>query len=417
MLSELRIRNFKCFADEVLLSLGQLNLLTGLNSRGKSSALQPLLCLSQTLDHSPGYFNDFSLNGPLTSLGTFREVRNRTRPESEPIAVGLELEFDGGDYLSVLFDLSEALQEREAHISKLQYEGALAGKPFEMELTKNLTSTSDPGVEYKEPPLLTPPTYVGTLGGSPDVQRAADLRRMHFVCADRLGPRDYYPRETMSRQRHVGNRGQFTAEVLHAFGFDRVDEALCVHTLPEPPPNADRIPRIVQDQASAWLGHIFDGARLEVRNLDDMALAIRMNADGTPGATFRMPNLGFGYGYILPIVVSCLVAHPGELLIVENPEAHLHPAAQSRLATLLARLASAGVQVFVESHSEHILNAFRVAVREKLLDASALRVFFFRAPRQEEILTIPIGQDGSICTWPDGFFDQRSQDFFRLHGI
>ncbi|MGH3693299.1 MAG: AAA family ATPase [Pseudonocardiaceae bacterium] len=89
-------------------------------------------------------------------------------------------------------------------------------------------------------------------------------------------------------------------------------------------------------------------------------------------------NIGFGFSYALPVIIAGLLAPGGGLLLVENPEAHLHPAGQSRLGRFLARIAGSGVQVVLETHSDHILNGVRLAVAdERTINAHDVIVHFF----------------------------------------
>ena len=78
----------------------------------------------------------------------------------------------------------------------------------------------------------------------------------------------------------------------------------------------------------------------------------------------RPTNMGFGVSYALPVITAGLLAPAGSLLVVENPEAHLHPAGQSRVGRFLAHLAASGVQVVAETHSDHVLNGVRLAAVE-----------------------------------------------------
>lgn len=133
---------------------------------------------------------------------------------------------------------------------------------------------------------------------------------------------------------------------------------------------------------------------------------------------FKPANSGFGFSYILPIVVSGLIAKQGEILIIENPEAHLHPKAQSRLAKFLARVSSCGVQIFIESHSDHILNGLRVAVLDEIITADDLNILYLQSGHQQpEVIKILVRSDGGIEEWPLGFFDQMDEDFERLFGM
>ena len=133
---------------------------------------------------------------------------------------------------------------------------------------------------------------------------------------------------------------------------------------------------------------------------------------------YTPPNVGFGYSYVLPIILAGLIAKKGEILIVENPEAHLHPGAQSRLSQFLVRVANQGVQVFIESHSDHILNALRVCVKQIEIEPDEVKVFFFANNEKNtttpEIFTPTIDIDGRIDEWPDGFFDEWNNNLIEL---
>ena len=88
--------------------------------------------------------------------------------------------------------------------------------------------------------------------------------------------------------------------------------------------------------------------------------------------------MGFGYSYILSIVVTALIAKEGDIVILENPEAHLHPEAQTRLTFMLSKLVAMGIQVFIETHSEHVINGIRLASLkdEYNLKNEDVRIFF-----------------------------------------
>ena len=86
-----------------------------------------------------------------------------------------------------------------------------------------------------------------------------------------------------------------------------------------------------------------------------------------PVEKIKTRNVGFGISYSLPVVVALLSAKKGALLIIENPEAHLHPHGQAKLAELMVLVAQSGVQIFVETHSDHIFNGFRKAIQNLYL--------------------------------------------------
>lgn len=158
-----------------------------------------------------------------------------------------------------------------------------------------------------------------------------------------------------------------------------------------------------------WLSYIFDGANIKVNNDSESVLALKINSKNNE-RLYKSVNVGFGYSYVLSIVLTCLLSKENDILIFENPEAHLHPKAQSRLTHLFARLAENKVQLFIESHSEHILNGLRVAVASKSsrIDKDMVSSYFFDENFQVEKLNID--HKGFISNWPKDFFDQTDID-------
>ena len=92
---------------------------------------------------------------------------------------------------------------------------------------------------------------------------------------------------------------------------------------------------------------------------------------------YRATNVGFGLSYVFPVIVAALAARAGDLLIIENPEAHIHPKGQMRLGQLLSLAAASGVQVVIETHSDHVLNGIRLAVHERKISHEIVRLHFF----------------------------------------
>lgn len=401
MLTELRLENFKCFRHEVVLPVGRLNLLTGINGKGKSTALQALLLVHQSVDRSLSggrALERVELNGRYLRLGGFREVQNRYRSASEAVTLAFEFTSDDAASLTTLELQQKDGAERWAGITRIEVE-CFAGS----ETTFHEKRTPDqPGGPVR--------LFLGA-GMQDEIarrSRLAELGRVHYVSADRLGPQDFFPRSDDSEFLSVGVRGEMTAEVLYRLKKDQVTLADT-----DPRTREEAATLLIDDQASAWLFHTFDGGAVRVDAPQNIVLSLEMNADGS-AHYYRAVNLGFGYSYALPILVAGLMARPGEFLVVENPEAHLHPLAQSRIGEFLATVSATGVQVFVESHSEHVLNAFRLAVREGRVLPEALRVLYFRRDDLDPVIAIQVQPDGRIAAWPEGFFDQRLRDFSRL---
>jgi len=133
----------------------------------------------------------------------------------------------------------------------------------------------------------------------------------------------------------------------------------------------------------------------------------------------RPTNMGFGVSHTLPIIVAGLMAEPGSMLIVENPESHLHPAAQSKIAQFLARIAACGVQVVIETHSDHVLNGIRLATYYGKISPDDIILHSFESTVEDGAMQIKvtcpqIDRDGRIDYWPNGFFDEWEKSLGTL---
>src|SRR5690606_11798253 len=131
----------------------------------------------------------------------------------------------------------------------------------------------------------------------------------------------------------------------------------------------------LKGQIEAWLSEVTPGTRIHTTQHTGMDLVnLEYSFIGRP---FRSTNVGFGITYTLPVLLAILSASPGDLLVIENPEAHLHPKGQRKLGELIAFAASEGVQIIVESHSDHLLNGIRIAVHSKRANPSDIKIHFF----------------------------------------
>ena len=142
---------------------------------------------------------------------------------------------------------------------------------------------------------------------------------------------------------------------------------------------------------------------------------------GTKGKKYSALQVGFGFTFCLPIIVALLRARENDLLIFENPEAHLHPAAQVELGKLMALASGRGVQIIIESHSDHILNSLRLARKEGIISQKDLNMIFvqrdFGAGDDTEVTyidEIQITDEGKLNDRPKNFFDSWDDILTRL---
>ena len=378
MLTRIDFRHFKCFGG-LKLPLRPLTLLSGANASGKSTVLQGLALLHQTMrEHE--WSPRLMLNGTAVRLGTVADVIDQVQGRRE-CEIGL---LDGDTVFRWTFT-----GEREG-------------------MSMDVARLAIAGTEHDRP------TGLRHLLPSPhgDGRLAQWLRTLTYLTAERLGPRETYPLEDPQGAPVVGPRGEHTVSVLHAGRDDDVPDRL---RLPGVPGTRLR-------QVEARMARFFPGCGLEVREVvgaNAALLGLRTSND----MDFHRPaHTGFGLTQVLPIVVAALSADRDGLLLIENPEVHLHPAGQAAMGKFLAEVAAAGVQVLLETHSDHVLNGIRRAVRDGTLSAGDAAVHFFRPCRDDgrgggaQVQSPALDEAGNLDSWPDGFFDQFDKDMNYFAG-
>ena len=130
-------------------------------------------------------------------------------------------------------------------------------------------------------------------------------------------------------------------------------------------------------QFGAWLDYISPGTSVSVQNISDSSFLALKYRDSETGELINPANVGYGITYVFPIIVSLLSAKKGDLLIIDSPEAHLHPRAQSRVGEMIAKFASSGIQIIVETHSDHVLSGIRIAVKDAEIKPDDVSLLFF----------------------------------------
>jgi predicted ATPase len=448
MLTKIELTNFKCFQETAVFPLGKITLLTGINGCGKSTLLQSLLLMRQSIAYNENTAQ-ILVNGECISLNSFKDIRNTNVSKDEDIvlkyffaknlSVSTNLfEFKG----EIVYFLTENLDDdMVGNVSKIELSTRIQQLDGKQNERTNIHTIYQPKPEslnefnfqyegfvneYPEVPgggntfikdLV--PTFIFPSRHSEEfwnifinshhnniLNSSLSFGHIHYISADRIGPQEYYLKSTLTRFPNVGARGQFTVNLLYKKKDELVHENLCL----------GQDAKTLATQTEEWMSQILNGAKVEIPSSESNILELLLNTSASKDR-FRSANVGYGYHCILPIVVSGLIAKEGEILIVENPEAHLHPRAQSQLAKFLAIVSSCGVQVLVESHSDHILNGLRIAVLDGIIAADDLSVLYFQRNQEQPVVPIPVQPSGAIEVWPEGFFDQMDKDFSRLFGI
>jgi predicted ATPase len=214
--------------------------------------------------------------------------------------------------------------------------------------------------------------------------------------------------------RRLGRDGEFAAHYLSEFG----EEAVRNKAIHHPAARSHQL----RHQLEAWLGEISPGTKLYTEahpSLDRVSLQYAFSTGRGETNRYRATNVGFGISYLLPILTIALAAPAGSLLLIENPEAHIHPHGQLRIGNLLALASLADVQIIVETHSDHILNGLRLAVHDQLLAPDDVALHYFHRQTDDDSIqtrvTSPrMDEAGRLDHWPEGFFDQNEKALRRL---
>ena len=386
MIRNIYFSNFKAL-DGRSFALSHINIFSGYNGRGKSSVMQGILMLTQSL-RDTGSLAKLHLNGSQVMLGDYRELL--AHPDNSHVAFEYLLD----DQLVKKVELKYGPTDdymvgliKELRVNDIDFFDT-AGKADDEKRDKRAV---------KE--LLRP------LPQSLYNQFA----NVHYISADRTGPVRFVERQEIPDFHSVGTRGDFTVNTISTYS-EAIPAVMNIHV-------DDKTEHSLRQCVTEWVDYIMDDGRVaiigEEHEVNSSVLSLGF-AFKNNQRVFNSYNVGFGYSYILSVVVAALIAKKGSTLMVENPEAHLHPEAQIRLTLLLSKLAERGVQVFIETHSEHIVNGFRINVLDDKcsLANDQLAIFFF--DRDFSVKQLVVSPNGRIQNWPKHFFDQFEEEMVKI---
>ena len=365
MLKSIHLKNFKCFADEKI-PLLPLTVLSGVNGMGKSTVLQSLLVLRQSIISNSIANEGALINGPLVSLGTADDVLYENAKDGD--CVEIVIVTDSGDDYTYSFQC-----EKNSNI------------------LPNAANQNQQG-------------EINILSG----------KQFYYLTAERTGPRTSFPftDHELEKYNPIGNAGEFCSYILSRNERNRIGVQKLQHK--------DQLIRELRSQVEAWMSEL--GQKIQIHTIeqpkmDMVGMEFSFVREGLPSMNYRSTNVGFGLTYSLPIFVACLSAEPDSLILIENPEAHLHPKGQVAIGKFLAQAATAGIQIILETHSDHILNGIRIAVKQQEISPDSVSLHFFdRDPEKHcaRRISPKINSDGRLDQWPDGFFDEWEKGLAEL---
>lgn len=388
MLTGIELENYKCFSDRVQFNVSNINLFTGINGRGKSSVLQSLLLMSQSARNTNS-LKELLVSSSLVKLGDFDDIKGNDE-KSKGIKLGFLSDIES------LKSFEFEYKEKNDNSGKgILYNYVLNGNDVSKD---NLTEDAGEISQKNDSKVKLEIAY------QDDLRILKVFKDIHYVGADRMGPVLYVDKYDVPSDIQTGIRGEYAVKIL-SMNNTPINPSLILEVKPK---------NMVQ-LCQQWMNYIFDGARIEVKgNKDDSVLSLMLNPKNEK-RKYKAVNVGFGYSYILSLIVTSLIAKKGDIVIFENPEAHLHPRAQTRLVDLFVRLSLCGVQIFIESHSEHILNGLRMAIAKNIISNTNLSIYYFDENFKNRQLVVR--SDGFIDNWPEGFFDESDLMVSQLYKL
>lgn len=380
MIKVVEIKNFKSIKNKRF-NLKNLNLNLGLNGMGKSSFIQAILSIKQSDSYSSGLLE---LNGKLVNIGTTKDALYQYAKKGENLSLGIQ--FDDNELHTMEFDY------------KIDAESFNSKNYFSNNISLNETFENN-----------------------------MIFNKFQYLNANRVEPKSIYNKSysNVVREKSIGNNGEFTAHYIETYGNEEVifDNLLHQDTvIRDTTTNTDIVNRTLINQINLWMGEISPGVNIRTTSISsEFVLLEYVFKQPNFGNTnrFKPENVGFGITYGLPVVTALLSSKPGELIIIENPESHIHPRGQAELGKLIAKTAMNDVQIIVETHSDHILNGIRVAVKEGAISKDKVALFHYQkiiesSEQYSKVTDIELDKNGELSEYPKNMLDEWSNQLFKL---
>lgn len=380
MIKNIRIKNFKSLKNENI-DFANLNILTGLNGIGKSSIVQTFLLLRQSRDVFSKKQKYLNLQGSLVNIGSYNDAIHFLYERKE-------------DYIKLDFQFDyQNISLKTKSYTKFPEEAENTQIPISLSSIKPET--------YKEA-LFSP-------------------KKFQYLTAERISNEGRYQTNNINLEnKDFGINGEYAWQYFVENRLKSVSNKKLQH------PNEDSL--LLKDQINAWLSEI--SPNIEVNAFYDPNDSTKIIAeyqfkflneanvfDSTPA--FKPKNVGFGISYTFSVLLALLTAEKNDLLIIENPESHLHPKGQSKIAELMCLVAQNDVQIFCETHSDHIINGTRVGIINKSIEVEKVKIHYLY--RENDALTtkaeqIKINEDAKLeyNENTNGFFDQIQIDLRKI---
>lgn len=419
MLKEIRIKNFKSLRDSGNLEIRPLTLLVGPNSSGKSSLIQFLLLLKQTVE-SRDFQNPLIFNGTCIELESYQNMIYKNDPN-----LNLEFTFSFGDIRGLRTPrISSNRQyhvvfhkEKENRVKILKFEVTPQKKEERISVKLNqkrgryeivIQNQTHDLHEYLRFSHFYPiPFFYFKEKKGTESKEELVMRSNEILSSTRffdtifsqgikyLGPLREYPKRyygvSGSIMEDVGFKGEKTIEVL----------------------NTSR--KEIFSKVQKWIKKFDLAESIKIEPLMEKGTLVEvLLEDSLLGIPFNLYDVGFGVSQVLPIIVEGFYAPPSSLILIEQPEIHLHPKLQSEVGDLLIEI-SKEKSLIIETHSEHLLLRIQRRITEGTLKNSDVAIYFFTYTAEgTKVERIRIDDLGRFENWPPGFFEEDTEESFAI---
>ena len=370
MINSVSLYNFKCFSEKKDIDLARITILYGHNGRGKSSFSQALLLIAQSMKERND-LDQLSIVGDMVKLDTFADIKTVGSKQKE---------------LKFWINTDKEIVE-------------MGFSPFtDKPQLGRLSSLIYNGEDRFVVQTTTQPAAAGSEGGkvafsTSDINVLQQLKNIVYISAGRIGPVNDVIRNDSIPSNDIGTKGE---NLLNALSHQSSDFIVYV---------------------GHCLSKILGGASVLVPDPKATRLELLLNSRDD-NQLFHPVNVGFGYSYVLPIIVGTLLAENGSMVIIENPEAHLHPGAQSRIMEfLIDQSNNKDLQLIIETHSDHVVNGMRIAMKKGNLkpNESIIQHFAFSEQVSAPIITkITSDAKGNLSDYPEDFQDEWTSQMLEL---
>jgi len=431
MLTQLSVDNFKSWKEISAMRLAPITGLFGTNSSGKTSILQLLLMLKQTIESSDrAQVLEFGDEKSLTNLGSFRDVvyqhektasidfslnwnlpkplaikdpetKTNTLLTTDRLGFRCTLGENGSDRLTVLrleYDVNENrfVLKRKGQ-SGTKYELLNENEGIRFRRTQGRVWDLPSPIKFYGFPDQTY-AYYQNAGFLADLQLEFErlFDRLYY-----LGPLREFP------QRHYGWKGSEPADMGRR--GERVVDALLASRQRGAyiSPGKKKKKQTLEERVAFWLkelGLIYDfkvSLIAEGNNLYEVRVQ-----KAAASADVLITDVGFGVSQVLPVLVLCYYVPQGSIILLEQPEIHLHPSVQSGLADVFIDvMQNRDVQIVVESHSEHLLRRLQRRVADETIGPKETALYFCEmSSTGSSLTTLNVDLFGNIKNWPKDFF-------------